>query len=112
MWTDQERGILEELGQQLRNRGWADHVSVERLLRDWQQLASEVGTYRLTIDDFPNDLTSRDGLEEVLLRCPSEALREKLRSGVNAADEQYCEATREDGGAALSNYLIDSLPRP
>jgi hypothetical protein len=54
---------LDRLTARLHAEGWADHVSVERLIGGWQQLAREVGDYPLTIDDFTNDVSGRDALE-------------------------------------------------
>ena len=99
-----------ELTQRLHECGWASHVTVGRLLRDWEQLASEVGTYKLTIDDYTNDLTSRDALDHVI-GWASPPFAEALRDRVEPADERFKAATVEDNGVAVGRYFhIDSHP--
>ena len=95
---------LGELTQRLRDAGWASHVTATRLLESWEKLASEVANYALTIDDFTNDLTGRDGLQ-LVLGWASPALVEALGQRVDAADHRYRACTTEDGGAALSRYF-------
>ena len=65
---------------------------------------AEVADYELTIDDFTNDLTGRDGLE-LLLDWASPPLAADLRLRVDAVDVQYREGTVEDGGEALGRYF-------
>ena len=64
-----EQAILDEIDRNLRAQGWAKHVTVEWLLREWRTLSTTVDRYMLTIDDYTNDLTSRDGLEIALANC-------------------------------------------
>ena len=104
-WTPEEDAILGDLSRQLRGKGWAANVPIERLLANWESLASQVNDYRLTIDDFTNDLTSRDGLEGALDLCRLDSFRERLMAAVEASDQKYRAATEEDGGAALSKYF-------
>ena len=47
----------------LHDEGWADHTSLARELRGWARLAEEVNAYTGTVDDYTNDLCSRDYLE-------------------------------------------------
>jgi hypothetical protein len=63
-----EQAVLTEIHCDLRAQGWAKHVTVERLLRKWLALSATVDGYDFTIDDYANDLTSRDGLEIVLAK--------------------------------------------
>ncbi|SRR6266849_5688802 len=108
-WTDAERRLLDELSRSLLDAGWgrgrATPLTVEHLLKSWRQLGDDVSTYELIIDDFTNDLTSRDGLEKVMADCSSTTFRNKLRGIIDLADTRYREATREDGGTALSRHF-------
>jgi hypothetical protein len=64
-----ELSVLDRIGAHLRSSGWADFVTVDRLLRDWQWVAREAGQYQDIVDDYTNDVTARDGLEIVLGEC-------------------------------------------
>jgi hypothetical protein len=104
-----EQAILDEVGRRLRADGWAAHVTVSRLLRNWQQLSISVDQYKLTIDDYTNDLTSRDGLELVLSQSPG-ALHTKLRQFVESADKEFLARTHEDKEKSLGRfYRIDEF---
>jgi hypothetical protein len=95
---------LQDLTTRLHDGGWATHVTAMRLVQGWERLAREVADYPLTIDDFTNDLTGRDGLE-LLLDWASPELAAELRRRVEPADALYREDTSDDGGAALSRYF-------
>ncbi len=98
-----ERAALDRIAADLRSEGWATRVTVERLLRDWEALAASVDRYEMTVDDYTNDLTARDGLELVLTRC-QEPLRSRLRAVVDAADEEFRSRTLEDDAGAVARY--------
>jgi hypothetical protein len=68
---------LDALIDRLHAEGWSQHTRPIELLFGWERLAEEVSNYRLTIDDFTNDLTARDGLE-LLLGWASPLLAEEL----------------------------------
>jgi hypothetical protein len=104
MWNDGELAILDAIGERLRTRGWASFVTVEWLLADWKQLAGEVQSYGLTVDDYTNDLTTRDGLAIVILECPS-ALRDRLQAAIEDADVRFREGTVEDCDGLLGEYF-------
>ncbi len=94
----------ESLTRRLHEQGWASHVTVGRLLQEWEQLAGEVAAYKLTIGDYTNDLTTRDALEQVIAWA-SPTFAALLRSRVDRADERFKEATSADGGAAVGRYF-------
>ena len=109
MWSETERQVLDDLTRDLHARGWASHVTVENLLGTWREVAHDVNRYKLTVDDFTNDLTARDALEEVLRHCRNEEVCKKLMTNIDEADQNYRAATDEDGGVALSRYYrVDS----
>jgi hypothetical protein len=101
---EEHRSEAAELTARLRDAGWASQVTVERLLQDWEQLAGEVGNYVLTIDDYTNDLTARDGLDQVL-QWASDALGSVLKDRIAPADERFMAATRHDNGQAVGRYF-------
>jgi hypothetical protein len=100
---DQHRAEADDLTRRLHEGGWSSQVSVDGLLRRWEQLAGEAGAYELTIDDYTNDLTTRDALA-LVLGWASEALRELIFSRVEAADERFRAGTVEDAGEAVGKY--------
>ena len=102
-----ELATLDEIGRRLRADGWAAHVTVVRLLQDWQALAISADRYVLTVDDFTNDLTARDGLEIVLGWCEG-TLHAKLKAPIEQADGEFIARTRDDDGSILGRfYRID-----
>ena len=103
-FSTSEQAVLDEIGQRLRARGWAEHVTVMRLLRSWHELSVSVDQYRMTIDDYTNDLTSRDALEIVLAECP-EPLRARLRLLIEQADTEFHARTQEDVAHTLGRYF-------
>lgn len=56
---------VQRIEDELRQSGWAVHASIEREVRNWTRLSESVNTYKLTVDDYTNDLSSRDYLAEV-----------------------------------------------
>jgi hypothetical protein len=96
-----ERRRLEEA---LRAAGWADHTSITRELSTWTQLSVEVNRYRLTVDDYTNDLTSRDYLAEVTARASGD-LRAALSGQLAAADDRFRASTIEDTDRRLGRYI-------
>ena len=94
MWTQKERQVLDDLTRDLHAGGWASHVTVENLLQAWQDLARGINQYKGTADDFTNDLTGRDALEEVLHHCRNDEVCKKLLFIVNEADQEYRAANR------------------
>jgi hypothetical protein len=103
-FSTQQQAELDRIGDLLRDDGWSSFVTVNGLLRNWSQLSAEVPDYPGTIDDYTNDLTSRDGLEMALQRC-SPALRPLLQDRVESSDARYRSGTTYDGGAALAQFL-------
>ena len=70
-------------------------------------LAAEVNAYTFTIDDYTNDLCSRDYLAEAM-SLASPGLRPVLAEDVSAADDRFRERTSEDLEAAIGHfYRID-----
>jgi hypothetical protein len=102
-----EQAALDKVSEWLRGqgwgRGWATPLTVQRLLRDWQDLAIEVDRYVSTIDDYTNDLTTRDGLEIALARC-DEPLHGKLQRSITAADAEFIARTVDDAEQTLGRY--------
>lgn len=98
-----ERAALDRIGEQLRAAGWAQHVSVPRLLKTWIAVSWEVDSYTLTIDDYTNDLCARDGLE-IALSAADVGLRTKLLAIVSQADRAFIARTVDDEGVAVGRH--------
>jgi len=99
-----QQTILDGVGLGLRAQGWARHVTVDGLLREWQTLCVSVDRYTLTIDDYTNDLCGRDGLEIALMECP-EHLRSRLGVLIGRADKEFVARTEEDSNCTLGRYF-------
>lgn len=79
-------------------------VTADTLLDDWTSFVVEVeGGYAGSIDDYANDLTSRDLLEE-LVRDSQRSLRAKLERVLDPWDERFKQATADDQDA-LSRFF-------
>lgn len=98
-----EQAALDRVGDQLRARGWAQHVTIPRLLKTWHAVSRGVDSYRLTIDDYTNDLCARDGLE-IALSEADVSLKAKPLSIVSEADRAFMARTAHDEGVALQRY--------
>lgn len=94
----------DRLTERLHAGGWASHVTVDRLLRGWEQLAGEVVDYPATIDDYTNDMTGRDALE-LLLQWASPELEPMLQRRVASADRRFIANTVEDGEGAVGRFF-------
>jgi hypothetical protein len=103
-FDDDDLAVLGEIGHRLRARGWAAHVTVPRLLREWQKLSARVDHYTAMIEEYLNDLMARDGLEIALEEC-HEPLRTKLMIAVAEADNEFLARTQEDVGQVLARYF-------
>lgn len=69
--------------------------SLNRLLQQWSYFVSRVEQgYEETIYEYINDLSSRDALEEVLLKVPP-SLSEKLLVLIQPLDERFNNVTQE-----------------
>jgi len=99
-----ERAVLSEIDGQFRAQGWAEHVTVDWLLQEWRVISEMVGQYSLTIDDYTNDLTGRDGLEFVLANCQG-PLRAKLEADITRSDEIFLAGTEEDATESLGQFF-------
>jgi hypothetical protein len=95
---------LDAIGDRLRASGWASFVTVDRLVEDWCQFADEAGQYQLTVDDYTNDLTARDGIELALHECPP-VLRGRLQAVIDAADERFRAGTVDDAEGSVARYF-------
>ncbi len=95
---------VERLEAALRESGWADHTSISRELRAWCLLSEEVSTYAATVDDYTNDLSSRDYLAQAIAEAAPE-LRREIDDQLAAADERFRASTVEDDEGRLGRYF-------
>jgi hypothetical protein len=100
---DMERATVNRFNERfakLRHR-----VTMETLLANWMSLVAEVERgYAGSIDDYTNDLTSRDLLQD-LIRDSQPSLRAKLQEALDPWDERSRQATAHDDGRALSRFF-------
>jgi hypothetical protein len=95
---------MERIEASLRRAGWADHASIARELRTWARLAEEVDTYTATVDDYTNDLSSRDYLK-LAMASASVGLRDTIAQQVAPVDESFRQRTVEDMERHLERYF-------
>jgi hypothetical protein len=88
----------------LAQAGWAEHARLEREFRVWSRLAQEVNAYIATVDDYTNDLCSRDYIAEFAARA-SCGLRTAIEERVSPADETFRGATVGDDDARLGRHF-------
>jgi hypothetical protein len=102
--SDRFEAVLSDVERGLRAEGWAEHVSVSRELKTWARVAETVGEYSMTVDDYTNDLCSRDYLELTLKRVPNEA-RVWLTGLIAPMDEKFRGRTVEDERGLLGRFF-------
>jgi len=107
VFVDSEQLELAVIDSYLHSNGWSNLVTVKRELQNWRALCEELPEYQLTIDDYTNNLTSRDALEIVLERCQA-PLRTKLSDHIEKSDELFRAVTAEDAFGVIGKfYKID-----
>lgn len=93
----------------MRAGGWATHTSLRRELQAWSRLAAEVGAYKATIDDYTNDVCSRDYIAEFAVAASAET-REYIAGEVAAADDRFRALTVADAEGLVGQYYrIDDM---
>lgn len=95
---------IAQIEQDLRAEGWADHTSLARQLTVWDRLGHGVSSYSMTVDDYTNDLCSRDYMEIAIGRLPS-YLSGWFSHRVAATDQVFRDGTKDDGDGALARYF-------
>lgn len=82
-------------------------ITVEKLLSSWQRFVTEVEQgYDDSIDDYTNDLSTRDLLDDVLRAVPQDLSRTLLAT-IEPLDRRFQQATRAD-----DQHLIETFIRP
>jgi hypothetical protein len=84
--------------------GWAAHTSLQRELQTWRDLAAEVASYTPTIDDYTNDLCSRDYIAK-FSAAASEGVQEYIASAVAEADDRFRASTEPDVEGFVGHYF-------
>lgn len=101
--TPEERALLAPL--EIRFFTWAGSTrTFDAAAAEWEGIAEEVGGgYRGDVDDYTNDLTARDRLEEVIRAVPA-PLGRTLAARVAPADARFERATRPDERDLLATF--------
>jgi len=84
--------------------GKAAHTSLQRALKAWSDLAAEVDAYAATIDDYTNDVCSRDYIAEFSAAASVEA-QEYIAGAVAAADDRFRASTEPDDEGLVGQYF-------
>lgn len=107
---EREVSALGLVDDQLHAQGRPRHVTVAGLIGSWWQVATSVDSYPEAIDDYTNDLTGRDLIEEALAAL-AEEVQLPLRAVVDGADDEFRARTAPDG-AELVGVFFDIADRP
>lgn len=82
-------------------------ITIGKLLSSWQRFVVEVEQgYEDSIDDYTNDLSTRDLLDETLRAAPQD-LNRTLLATIEPVDRRFQQATRAD-----DKHLIETFIRP
>jgi hypothetical protein len=80
-------------------------ITLGKLLALWGNFVTEVERgYESTIDEYTNDLSTRDLIDEALHQVPS-ALNGKLQPEVEPLDKRFEQATRPDDGNRIGQFI-------
>jgi hypothetical protein len=72
-------------------------MNLNQLIRDWNLFVREVANgYGLGLDEYMNDLSTRDLLEELMAGIDAEPAG-KILTAITHADDEYAAATAEVG---------------
>lgn len=94
---------LEEASRVLHERGELK-VSFHQMMEIWKELVTDVESdYDEMVDEYTNDLSSRDWLA-LALPLLTERAREALKPKLDALDSRFRAATEEDTYGALHYY--------
>jgi hypothetical protein len=103
--TNEDAAPLAAASKELHNAGWAKAFTMGEMLGGWRRLVREIEVgYTMTVDDYTNDLTSRDWLDLVLDRV-TDPMRKRIERDLEPLDRRYRDATIDDGGAALAHFF-------
>ena len=103
-WLVMNEREVRQIEVALTQAGWAEHVRLEREIRVWARLAREVDAYDATVDDYTNDLCSRDYIAEFAARASS-GLQRVIQERVGPVDETFRDGTVDDDDARLGRYF-------
>jgi hypothetical protein len=91
-------------GEFLHQRGWRKAFTVQEMVDKWAWLVAKVESgYRDLVDEYTNDLYSRNWLHEAWPILPDRAIV-PWTPQLRALDERFRAATIFDDGIALSQY--------
>jgi hypothetical protein len=79
-------------------------ISIKKLLSNWTTFIAEVERgYDSIIDEYVNDVSTRDTLEEVLRSLP-EGIHAKVESALSSVDRRFEQATCPDRTRELARF--------
>lgn len=92
--TPEEREVLARIVEELSTRT-KHSLSFDGLVNEWRGFVASIDQgYDYGVDDYTNDLSCRDLLEEITSRVPTE-LGEKLRARISHLDDLFVKSTIE-----------------
>jgi hypothetical protein len=102
--TPTEHTLVAEIQARFSTR--AQHpISLDKLLARWSRFVGQVEQgYQWSIDEYTNDLTTRNLIEEVLVAAPDD-LRQKVEVIVRPIDERFAQATSLDTKQRITEFI-------
>jgi hypothetical protein len=92
IFTQKDMDVLKPILKSL-NEQTKFNISLEYLIDGWEHFISEVEeSYQGCIENYHNDLTKRDSLEEIINKC-NPSLQQKLNTVIQPLDERFYAAT-------------------
>lgn len=94
MFTDKEINLLNSITESFSKRAKHAYLqSFNEFINKWYIFVQEVEQgYEMTIDDYTNDLTKRDLIDELLRQLP-ETLKNKVNTLIEPSDKRFDSAT-------------------
>ncbi len=81
-------------------------ITLNELLNDWRYFVEEIARgYNDSLDDYTNDLSIRDLLEDIMRRIPR-PLKDKINNVLNPIDKKFFIVTKEIEKSLL--YKVDA----
>jgi hypothetical protein len=95
----------------LHEQGWRKEFTIEEMIRNWAWVVAKVERgYSHLVDEYTNDLYSRDWLAKVW-PLVTHRVRSCWHGTLHSLDDRFRAATFEDDGVAVGRYHRITLDR-
>jgi len=99
-----ERAAVETIEARLSQRAGFP-ITIRKLLSNWESFVAQIERgYDLSIDEYANDLSARDTLEDVLRSLPK-GTHTKISGVLSSTDRRFERATCPDSTHAVERFI-------